>query len=195
MQSKKVAITGGIGSGKSSVCDIIKGQGYEVFSCDEIYKEVLQNKEFVKTIAEAFPDALTRSGELDRAKLSRIVFNDGEELSVLNGLTHSAIMSAAIERMEDKELSFCEVPLLFEGNFQNLFDEVIVVLREREQRILSVQKRCNLTREDVILRINSQFDYENCNFAKYYAIHNDGNFADLQRKTLEVLQSLNNKTI
>ena len=88
MQNKlKIAITGGIGSGKSAVAEIIKNQGFSVFSCDEIYKELLRDKQFLNLISLNFDGVLSADGELDRQKLSDIVFNDKTALGVLNNIT------------------------------------------------------------------------------------------------------------
>lgn len=187
----RIAITGGIGSGKSAVCQIIKKQGYPVFSCDSIYSELLTSAEFINKINTEFDGVLNSDGSLNRIALSNKVFNNEAALKKLNSITHPEIMYAAFKKMEGIRLSFLEVPLLFESSAEHLFDGVIVVLRDMEQRINSVMLRDKIDREQVLLRINRQFNYENINFAKYYVIHNHGNFAELEQKTLKILQKIN----
>lgn len=189
----KIAITGGIGSGKSTVAEIIRRQGYAVFSCDEIYNELLQNATFVNKLAEEFDGVLTPDGAIDRVKLSEKVFSDKTALKRLNTLTHPAVMDEVLKKSEGHNLSFAEVPLLFENGYEKFFDGVIVVLRDEEERISSVIKRDKIDREKVILRIKSQLNYNNDDFAKYYVIHNSGNFDDLAAKTYEIVENIKAK--
>lgn len=186
----KIAITGGIGSGKSTVADFIKKQGYAVYSCDEIYTELLQKPGFVKKISDEFGGLILPDGSLDRKKLSKKVFGNSVALKSLNSLTHPAIMEEVLKRCNGHALTFAEVPLLFEGGYEKFFDGIIIVVREIEDRITSVVQRDNSDRETVISRINSQFDYKNIDFAKYYVLHNDGNLPELEQKTLELLKKI-----
>lgn len=189
----KFAITGGIGSGKSTVAEIIRRQGYVVFSCDAIYNELLCNHEFLNKIILEFGDVIDENGTLDRSKLSEKVFNDEETLEKLNSITHPAIMKEVFNRSKDYKISFTEVPLLFESGLEENFDGVIVVLRNSEERITAVSARDKIDRESVILRIKSQFNYDNGDFAKYYVIHNNGNLINLVHKTSEILEKIEAK--
>lgn len=189
----KFAITGGIGSGKSTVAEIIWRQGYAVFSCDEIYKELLYRKEFLNKIASEFDGVIKEDGALDRAKLSKIVFEDKAALDKLNSITHPAIMEEVFKRSSGLKLSFTEVPLLFENGFERYFDGVLVVLRDVNERIASVSKRDDIDVKTVNLRIKSQLNYDNCDFAKYYVIHNNGNFEDLEQNVAEILENIKAK--
>ena len=160
MAKIKVAITGGIGSGKSTALLYLKELGYPVFSCDEIYKEVISSKEYIDKIEEFFPEAVTNSC-IERKILSEIIFNDPEKRALLNGIAHPLIMQKLYERMDNckDELVFAEVPLLFECGFENEFDHVIVILRKEEKRIQSVQERDGISEEKIKQRMQSQFDY------------------------------------
>lgn len=187
--NRKIAITGGIGSGKSCVSEIISAQGFPVFSCDKIYSELLNDGDFLSAIEKNF-GGVVEDGKLDREKLSAEVFCDSEKLKRLNSLTHGKILNAAFGKMKGEELSFLEVPLLFENGFEKLFDGVIVVLRDFEKRVQSVMLRDKLSRNEVILRIKSQIDYDNYDFTKYYVIHNNSNFGDLRINALKVLDKI-----
>lgn len=186
----KIAVTGGIGSGKSAVCEIIKKYGFPVYSCDKIYSELLNSSDFLKKIENEFVGVLNADGSLNRKALSAAVFNNESALKKLNSITHPEIISAAFKKMEGSRIAFLEVPLLFENGFENLFDGVIVVIRNLEDRISSVISRSNLTREDVLLRINNQYNYEKSDFAKYYVIHNSGSFEDLDYNTRQILTKI-----
>ena len=186
----KIAITGGIGSGKSTVAEIIKEQGYTVVSCDEVYNELLCDKVFLNKLTSEFGDILDSEGKLDRKKLSATVFADETKLKRLNEITHPAIMEEVFRRMPDEKVCFCEVPLLFEGGFEDRFDKVIVVLRDKELRIKAVENRDNIDEKTVKSRINNQLNYENTTFEKYYVIHNNSDLANLRTKTLEAVADI-----
>jgi len=186
----KVAITGGIGSGKSAVAEIIAESGYNVISCDDEYKKLLSEREFISKLSLQFVGVAAPDGSIDKRKLSERVFNNEAELKKLNALTHPLIMKRVLKAMQGKGVYFCEVPLLFEGGFEKLFDGVIVVLRDRNERISAVVERDNLTEKKVEIRINSQINYENFEFKEYYVIHNNGNLSDLRLKTRVILQQI-----
>ena len=189
--SLKIAVTGGIGSGKSTVCEIIKKYGFPVYSCDQIYSELLNSSDFLMKIENGFGGVLNSDGSLNRKELSATVFNNESALKKLNSITHPEIISEAFKKMEGSSIAFLEVPLLFENGFVDLFDGVIVVLRDIEDRINSVISRSNLTRDEVLLRINSQYNYDKLDFTKYYAIHNCGNYEDLDCKIRQILTKIN----
>ena len=186
----KIAVTGGIGSGKSTVCQIIKNLGYPVISCDEIYKTILQDTEFLQKLAAEFGNEIIKDGKLDKAKLSSIVFSDEGKLKKLNEITHPEIMKELFAQAAKFNICFCEVPLLFEGGYEKDFDGVIVVLRSLDERISSVAQRDNLGAEAVKNRIKSQINYDNLKLTQYYVIHNDSNLNDLHDKTCKVLQKI-----
>ena len=154
----KIAITGGIGSGKSTVASVISEQGYPVISCDAVYRKLLENESVVKLLAKEFGD-ITNCGKLDRKKLADIVFCDEKRLQKLNEITHPLIMEEVFKLMSGESVAFCEVPLLFESGYEKYFDAVIVVLRDKDERVNSVVKRDNIPENTVLSRINSQFDY------------------------------------
>ncbi len=186
----KIAVTGGIGSGKTTVCKIIKEQGYTVISCDEIYSRLLCDISFLNSLAAEFGNILNSDGTLSRKKLAEIVFSDKDKLTRLNEITHPEIMKEAIKQMSGEGIYFCEVPLLFEGEFEALFDKIIVVLRNKELRISSITKRDEITYLDAKKRIDSQFNYDNLSFEKYYVIHNNSDFENLNAVTLEIINKI-----
>jgi dephospho-CoA kinase len=190
-QNKKIAITGGIGSGKSTVGKIIKDCGYPVFSCDETYSELIKDSNFLRELSSVFGDILTCDGLLDKTKLSQIVFSDKEKLNKLNSITHPAIFKKMFDDSKDLQgVCFYEVPLLFEEGNERLFDQVIVIVRDLDKRIESVVKRDNLSESQIRERINSQYNYDINNFVKYYVIHNNADFANLESQVKAVLLKL-----
>lgn len=184
----KIAITGGVCSGKSTVAKIIEEQGHSVISCDEIYHELLNDERFANALVNEFGDIKNSDGSIDKAKLSKIVFGDDVKREKLNALTHPKIMQRVIEEASGDGIFFCEVPLLFEGGFERLFDNAIVVLRKKDARLKELMNRANIDKIQALLRINSQYNYEIYSFAKYYVINNSGNLANLRSETLTTLE-------
>lgn len=182
-----IAITGGIGSGKSLVLSLLNRMGYPTFSCDEIYKEVIASPEYIAKVGELFPKAI-ENGEINRKKLSDIVFQNSEKLQRLNMIAHPLIMDRLLYCMKNAvgDIVFAEVPLLFEGNYENLFHRVIYVNREHSKRIEAVIKRDGCSSSDIEKRINSQFNplsEEGCyRLKKCNAIilENSGNLEELK---------------
>ena len=158
---KKVAITGGIGSGKSKVLSIIQNADYPVFSCDEIYKKVIVDEKYIKKIAEIFPTAVI-DGKINRKILGEMVFSDDENRKKLDAIAHPLIMQRLVEEMSlvKSDSAFAEVPLLFEGGFQSFFDGIIVVKRDKQLRIDGIEIRDNLDKKSIEDRISAQFDYD-----------------------------------
>ncbi len=183
---KKIAITGGIGCGKSYLLHKLKEKGYPVFSCDEIYRELTSTQEYVEKIAAVFPDCIAE-GRMDRKLLAKKVFKNEENRRLLNEIAHPLIMTRLISLMNacEENLVFAEVPLLFEGHFEDLFDEIIVVIRNRQARIASILLRDKITEEEAAARIAAQFDYDlpaNLQFLKsknVRLIYNNGSLSDL----------------
>lgn len=158
---KRIAITGGIGSGKSLALECIRELGYPAFSCDEVYKELLLDKEYISKIKEFFPSAYNQ-GTINRAELGRIIFEDKSARARLNSISHPLIMNRLFAHMDkcDETLVFAEVPLLFEGGFQLSFDGSIIITRPLSERLQAICERDTITREFALKKIKAQFDYD-----------------------------------
>ena len=186
----KIAITGGIGSGKSAVCRILKERGYPVFSCDEINRTLLSEKSYLDGLCALFP-ACVKDGKLNKAALSALVFSDKEALKTLNAYAHPRIAERLRRDMEGAEKTcFAEVPLLFESGMTKRFDCAIVVLRNKEERIRAVVARDGLTAEQAKARMKQQFDYDGPLPDGCLAIENDGDETALCNKVDDVLEAL-----
>lgn len=188
-----VAITGGIGSGKTTVSKMIEKYGYKVFSCDEIYKEISKSSNYLNKLAKIFPFAINEMGELNRVELAKNVFNDPEKLKQLNALAHPLILSELERRIkQEKGLIFCEVPLLFESDLQDKFDYVLIVLRSLTLRVQAIIERDNTTKENALKRIKNQFDYENLKSlpSNYLIIKNEKGILELEDQIKEVIKNI-----
>ena len=189
MTQNKFAVTGGIGSGKTLFCNILKSMGYEVLSCDGIYAEMLQEAEYLSLLQARFPDCFAK-GTLDKKRLAERVFSSRKDREQLEALAHPMIMHRLLERMEGKERVFAEVPLLFEGGYEGLFDHVIVLVRNKQERIESVMRRSGLTEQEVIERMESQFAPALLSGKKCLIVENNGSEADLMQKAKEIVKNL-----
>ena len=192
---KKIAITGGIGSGKSTVSEIIRKMGYVVVSADKVYSELLLNEDFVKEICELMNiSPIEKDGRItiDRKALSALVFSDKTQLSRLNDFTHPRIMDEIFRRSEGVEpLFFAEVPLLFERGYETEFDNVFVVRRQFDLRLSGTAKRDGKTESEIRKVIDNQFDYEgNKSGYKSIIIENNGTIQELETEVSEAVKRL-----
>lgn len=178
-QNKKIAVTGGIGSGKSTVCSLLREQGYCVFSCDDINRELWQDRVYLQSLCDMFPSCVV-NGTIDRRLLGALVFQDCVQLERLNAFSHPKIMDRLIQRMQDcHKTAFAEVPLLFEGGFQTYFDEIIVVKRNLARRVDAVAKRDRLSDKEVLARVERQYSYDGTLEQNCFIIENNGEIEDL----------------
>lgn len=193
-----VALTGGIGSGKTTVADILRGLGYRVFDCDKIYSEALNDGAVVREISKIVGvKYIVRDGaeQLDRKAVSAAVFGDANKLGRLNAYTHPLVMKRLFEQIERCAggLVFAEVPLLFENGFERMFDYVIVVMRSRNERIKSAALRDGRDEQSVLDRIKFQFDYENFDGMGHTLIYNDSSLDELSVRVETAVESIKEK--
>lgn len=193
MADIKIAVTGGIGAGKSTVCDIIRGLGYAVYSCDEIYAQLTTQPKFCERIAEITGVPLLSGGVLNRPAISEKAFNNKAIRSALEAFTHPAIMAELMRKMEGHSVSFAEVPLLFENGLEKMFDHTIVVMRDEGARIASVVSGRGLSEEQVRMRIKNQFDYEKLNAEGHTVIYNDADMSDLGKQVGALVREIISK--
>lgn len=188
-QNKKYAVTGGIGSGKSTFCSVLEEMGYPVFSCDGIYADLWHEKEYISLLREHFPDCFC--GEIPvKARLAQKVFSDKNQLKKLNRLAHPLIMERLFTQMQKYPVSFAEVPLLFEGGYERFFDGVIALQRDPEERIHSVMARDGITEEETLARMANQADAGVYSEKKCIVVVNDGSVDSLRQKAKDVINRL-----
>ena len=146
-----------------------------------------------KALKVLFPSAVSGRFNLrvDRKEISNIVFSDKEMIKKLNALTHPVIIKETVKRAKKLPSPvFVEVPLLFEGGYQNLFDKIIVVTRSKDARIKSVMERTGMTENDVLLRMKNQVDYDNMDRSAYVVINNDQTKQHLEKELYSLIQNL-----
>jgi dephospho-CoA kinase len=158
-----IGVTGGIGSGKSTVSGILESFGAKIIDADAIARNITRNKKVLAELASAFGrEIINPEGKLDRKKLAEIAFNDAAKLKKLNQITHKHVAAKIVKEVEKikKENKYrivvLDVPIPVNHGFLDIVDEVWVVVADRNARIERVMKRSGLTREEVEKRIDSQ---------------------------------------
>ena len=171
-----IAITGGIGSGKSIVSRILSAMNYEVYDCDSNAKRIMATScEIKRELVEAFGnDVIASAGEIASKTLSGIVFGDEIALKRLNSIVHPKVKADILEwaQMCTRKLVFIETAILRESNLTDIISKEWNVYAPVDERIKRVMRRSNLTEEEVRRRITMQ---EICEFGIENQIINDGN--------------------
>lgn len=154
----RIAITGGIGSGKSYIASYIESKGYKVIDTDIIARELMKkgNSNYKNIVNSFGTDILDYSGEIDRGKLRDIVFHDNNKRQLLNRITHPNIMKRALEESAGSEIYLIEVPLLFEESLESNFNQSWVVDCSENTQIMRVLERSSLSKEEVLDIIRCQ---------------------------------------
>lgn len=192
-KNKLIALTGGIGSGKSLALATLKDAGYNTLSCDAITSELYEKRKIKLILKKMFPTAVKGffNPIIDRKEISKIAFNDKIKHAELTATITPLVMQEVLRRANKiGGTVFVEVPLLFECGYQDEFDGVMVITRPKHERVKSVMTRSNLTEEQVLARIKKQTDYDNFDLSKYIVIENTGNETALKEKVLNIAKDL-----
>ena len=171
----KVGITGGIGSGKSTVCDMLRERGVAVYDCDARAKELMRSDAtMAQDIVARFGAESFANGELNRAYLAQRVFNSEEELAALNAIVHPRVMSDFEAWAANAEGEYCvlESAILYESGFDAKVDIVVAVTAPEELRIERVMQRDGVSQEQVVERMRNQLSDEERVTRSKYAIEN-----------------------
>ncbi|MDK2799936.1 MAG: dephospho-CoA kinase [Clostridiales bacterium] len=193
---KVIGLTGGTGSGKSTVANIAKDLGAKVIDADIIARQIVQKgQKALEEIVQHFgKDILLENGELNRRKLGSIVFADKEKLKLLNKITHKYIIQKIHEEIEietlkkEYDIIIVDAAVLIESGLYELCDMVWVVVADKEERIKRIMKRDSLSLEEANNRINSQMTEEEM---KNYASAIINNNKDIECIRFQVTQLIN----
>ncbi len=148
----RIAVIGGIGSGKSEVMKIAKERGFFCLSADEINAELLKTPSYIQKIATLFPSVVS-NGAVDKGALAKIVFSDRGERKKLNALAHPEIMRVISECKESPLV--VELPLFIEGG-DEAFDEIVYIRAPLFKRISRLKKGRGMSVKQAVSRIRSQ---------------------------------------
>ena len=167
----KLGVTGGIGSGKTSVCKVFGVLGIPLFSADQEARSVMEIDTSVILRLNAIAGKnLYVDGSLDRNEFARLIFNNKALLEKVNSVVHPAVYSRfrEWEKKQDAPYVIFEAAILFESGGFNMVDRVITVVAPVEERIERVMLRNNMTRDQVLERISNQMsDSEKANRSDY----------------------------
>ena len=157
----KIGLTGGIGSGKTTVAQIFEVLAIPVYYADQAAKDLMnQDPELKKQIISAFGREVYKEGVLDRSYLGGIVFADAEKLSLLNSFVHPVTFRDASSWMQNQKTSYAvkEAALIFEAGLEGFFDYIIGVTAPESLRLERVMNRDHTTKESVLQRMAQQMD-------------------------------------
>ena len=180
-----IVLTGGIGTGKSTVASLLKLYGYKIIDADEISKKIFEKKK--NKIKEIFRTT-------DRKELRKIVFNDKEKLKILENLilpdVKKEVLSKAKELEKDNIPYFVDLPLYFEKQNYNEFDKVLVVYAPKDIQIQRVIKRDNVDEKGVRAILDNQLDIEEKKKKANFVIDNSKDLKHLQKEIEKFLQQI-----
>lgn len=167
----KVGLTGGIGSGKSTVAKVFETLGIPVYYADDAAKKLMNTDPGLKaSLVKHFGEDTYQNHELNRKYLASVVFSNKEKLELLNSLIHPVTIRDAEEWMKKQTAPYIikEAALLFESGAADHLDVVVGVYAPRDVCVKRVMERDGLTEEDVLKRMNRQLDDEmklkRCNY-------------------------------
>ncbi|MEK9755652.1 MAG: dephospho-CoA kinase [Bacteroidota bacterium] len=173
---KIIGLTGGIGTGKSTILNLFKKLGINTFNADESAKQIINTDlETIKSVKRVFGDSIYEKGVLNKKKISRIVFNSSEKLALLNSIIHPKVavdFNKFCEKNKNDHYVVKEAALIFDTNSEEKYDKIILVTAPLEERIERVMKRDKITREKVLKRIKSQLDHEKLSHKCDFVINN-----------------------
>lgn len=204
----KIGITGGIGSGKSYICNILKAKGYPVYNCDDQAKRLMiADENIVKSLTQLIGSEAYNNREsqeeppgrtLNKNVIAAFLFDNPNNASKINAIVHPRV-KADFAEWASKQCSttvFMECAILFESGFEDAVDHTILVYADEEKRMLRAMKRDNATEHQIQRRMAQQISgTEACKRADYILDHNDYNTTDAEiQKMLSWVENLSNET-
>ena len=189
---KIVGLTGGIGSGKSTVLNLFKGCGVKTFSADLSAKKLINSDIIlINLIKDSFGNDIYKNNILDSKKLSSIVFDNQDKLKTLNSIIHPAVASDFKEFLDMNKDHYIikEAAIIFETKSEKNYDKIILVRAPLESRIERVMNRDKVSKKEVMKRIDNQLD-ESFIIDKCDYIIDNYNEEDLNERVLSIHQEL-----
>ena len=183
-----LGITGGTGCGKTTLLNVIEGQGGLILDCDAIYHHLLQRDRGLMDAIEARFPGTVENGALQRKKLGALVFSDENALLDLNKITHSAVKAEVLRQLESRpKLAAIDAIALFEGGLAELCDVTVAVTAPAEVRVQRLMKRDGISEDYARSRIAAQHEEswfrERCG----YVLENNGTEIQFYGKCLAFL--------
>jgi dephospho-CoA kinase len=193
----RLGVTGGIGSGKTSVCKVFTVLGIPVFSADRIAREIMDNDEdIIRKINSIVGKNLYSSGFLDRMALASLIFNNHNLLEQVNALIHPVVFDRFTEwnNSQTSPYVIMEAAILFESGAAKLVDKIATIVAPEEERLARVTLRSKLSRQQVLERMKNQMDDEAKIKLSDYVIYNSENdmiIPEILKIHEDIIQNLN----
>ncbi len=194
---KVIGITGGIGSGKSTVSDFFESKNFIVLRADNIAKDVmLKNKKVKQQIVKEFVNESYLEDKLNTKYIAEKVFNNPDYLKKLNEIVHPPTISKInfdIQKLKRKyDIIFVEAAILFEANWEKYFDYILLVTADEDKRIKRLLGRNNITVQEIKNRILNQMDENKKKRKSDFIIENNADLDSLYQKADFFLTLFNN---
>lgn len=194
----KIAVTGGIGTGKSTVCKILQSDGYPVLYADQISKDILSTDKIIQqNIVKEFGSGSFKDGKPNTKFLAEKVFSDPQKVKKINSILHPAVIKIINRKMDEgltkSNIVFVEAALIYEANMEDIFDYVLVVSASEQIKINRVVNSRKMNEEEVKKIISNQIPDDKKKSAADFVIENNGSELDLEKKVnfvLMVIKSL-----
>lgn len=191
-----IGITGGIASGKSTVTDFLRQQGYQVIDADQVVHELQElGGRLYEALLSAFGSAiLQEDGRLDRPKLGAMIFGDPELLGQSSQIQNQIIREELADRRdllaETEDFFFMDVPLLFELQYEDWFDQIWLVDVTKETQLSRLMTRNGLSQEEAAKRIAAQLSLQEKRKRADVLIDNNGSLEETRQQIRHALQKL-----
>jgi dephospho-CoA kinase len=196
---KIIGLTGGIGSGKSTVAQILSKLGAVILEADKLGHEVLQSTEAKREIVSAFGEGvLAADGTIDRKKLSAKVFGNPGALNTLNNIVHPRMYQKTVSKFDEYRRSGTEVvvldaPLLIEAGITSLVDEIWVTYAPEATMLERIRKRSGLSSEETLARIRAQLTQDKRREYADIIIDTDCSLEELEQKVKIIWDDLSKR--
>ncbi|MGE5795502.1 MAG: dephospho-CoA kinase [Ignavibacteria bacterium] len=199
----KIAVTGSIGSGKSSFCRMIEEKGYPVIKADEISKEILgSDKKVREEVEKVFGKESFINDQINKKFLAEKIFNDPENVLKINSILHPHVIKKIDQLMNESltknDLVFVEAALIYEASMEEMFDYVVLVTAYEEIRRRRKVESGKLSEEDFKKRNSNQISDEEKKKAADFVFENNGSMHELESKTqflISILKGLREELI
>lgn len=171
-----IGLTGGIGSGKTLITRVFSHLGVPIYYTDDRAKEFYKGQEVINKLVSYFGDTIIENGEVNKKELAKIVFKSKSQLRLLDSIIHPLVRQdyELWKIKQDSPYVIMESAILFESNWQNMFNKIICVYTPKEVAIKRVMQRDNITRTQVIDRMKNQLlDTEKRKMSDFIIMHDD----------------------
>ena len=198
MKAKTIAVTGGIGSGQTTVCRIFEKFGCKVINADLVARQIIDtNATIVDSLKSEFGEFFfDEHDRLKRKELAKVVFADKNKTQRLNEIVHPVLVKELIQEMEiaDKtgkyKVIVIDAALIYELSIERFFDSVVVVNAPMKHRLKRVEERDGLSKQQIMDRISNQFPLEEKVSWANFVVNNNTDLKSLENQVFDIYETL-----